>query len=150
MRDWLAVIRTPVFPNVPVLVLDENVFMRRTLRGMLEQASMRQVIEASDIVEAMAHLTRMKPGLIIMDWQPDTAPLLVMLRDPARSTQTTVPVIVTSDRPTERMVEAVARQNVDSLLKKPFSPKSLWKRIGRFFAIDAPPRPGEAMSTFQI
>jgi CheY-like chemotaxis protein len=133
------VIRTPVFPDVPVLVLDESAFFRRTVRAMLEQANIRRVIEAADVREAVVHLARVKPAVIIMDWEPRSAVLLEMLRDPRRSTQTSVPVIVTSATPTQRMVEAAVRHDVDAVLRKPFAPKSLWQRLGRLFAIEGRP-----------
>jgi two-component system chemotaxis response regulator CheY len=144
------VIRTPVFPNVPVLLLDENAFVRRTIRGMLEQANMRQVVEAADVREAIFLLTRMKPGLIVMDWEPRSAALLEMLRDPRRSTQTSLPVIAITSYPTAKMIDAAIGQNVAFVLRKPFGPKHLWQRIARFFAIETPPAGGAPSTAFQI
>lgn len=129
-------LKAPVFPNVPVLLVDDSAFARRILRGMLETVGMRHVIEAQDGGDALDRLSKFKPSLIILDW---TLPVLGakevldVLRDPRASTETHIPVIVMTGHPTRRMVNEAAKRQVKHVLKKPFGPKVLWQRLATFF-----------------
>ena len=127
--------KNPVFPNVPVLLVEESVFVRRTVRGMLEQSGLRHVIEADDGTDALTRLTQFKPAMILLDWEISGVPaaqILALLRDPNRSTETCVPVIIMSATPTRKLVDIAAESNVRHILRKPVSPKALWQRIADF------------------
>ena len=127
--------KNPVFPNVPILLVEESVFVRRTVRSLLEQSGLRHVIEAEDGTDALNRLTQFKPSLILLDWEVSgvsAAQILGLLRDPSRSTETCVPVIIMSATPTRKLVEIAAENNVRHILRKPFSPKALWQRIAEF------------------
>jgi CheY-like chemotaxis protein len=130
-------LKPPAFPNLPVLLIDDSAFARRILRSMLEPVGLRQVIEAGDAEEALKRLSKVKPSLILLDWNLPTMSardLLAILRDPARSTDPGVPVIVVTARPTMRVIEDAARSRVVHVLRKPFAPKTLWGRIGCFLS----------------
>jgi len=127
--------KNPVFPNLPILLVEESVFVRRTVRSMLEQSGLRHVIEAEDGTDALNRLTQFKPSLILLDWEVSgvsAAQILGLLRDPSRSTETCVPVIIMSATPTRKLVEIAAESSVRHILRKPFSPKALWQRIAEF------------------
>jgi CheY-like chemotaxis protein len=127
---------TPVFPNLPVLLVDDSPFARRILRSMLEPVGIRQIIEANDGEEALDRLSKIKPSLIILDWnlpKMSAFQLLEILRDPRASTETAVPVIVVTAAPTKRVIEEAALREVVHVLRKPFAPKVLWQRIACFF-----------------
>jgi CheY-like chemotaxis protein len=129
-------IKAPLYSSVTVLVADESPFVRRIVRNMLLSVGMRHVVEASTGYEALERLGEIKPGLIIMQWElPEfsTVEILDILRDPSRVRETSVPVIVTTERPTRRVVDSAAERQVHHVLRKPFSPKMLWERIGHFF-----------------
>lgn len=129
-------LKTPVFPNVPVLLVDDSALARRILRGMLDTVGMRHVIEAADGGDALDRLSKFKPSLIILDW---TLPVLGakevldVLRDPRASTETHIPVIIVTGHPTRRMVNEAAKRQVKHVLKKPFGPNVLWQRLATFF-----------------
>jgi len=133
--------KNPVFPNFPILLVEESIFARQTVRGMLEQSGLRHVIEAEDGTDALNRLTQFKPSLILLDWEVSgisAAQILGLLRDPSRSTETCVPVIIMSATPTRKLVDLAAESNVRHILRKPFSPKALWQRISDFIpTIDA-------------
>jgi two-component system chemotaxis response regulator CheY len=129
-------LKPPIFPNLPVLVIDDSAFARRILRSMLEPVGIRQIIEAGDAEEALNRLAKIKPSLILLDWNLPTMSardLLAILRNPAKSTDVTVPVIIVTAAPTMRVIEEADKQHVVHVLRKPFAPKALWKRMGCFF-----------------
>ncbi|MHB2166364.1 response regulator [Alsobacter sp. R-9] len=131
--------KTPVFPNVPVLVVDDSPFARRILRSMLEPVGIRQIYEASDGGDALQRLAQFKPALIILDWNLpvlNAKGVLDVLRDPKTSSETDVPVIVMSASPTRRIINEASERNVKHVLKKPFAPKALWQRMATFFDED--------------
>ena len=128
--------KLPVFPNLPVLLVDGNSYSRRIVKGMLELAGIKHVIDAPDGGDALQKLTQFKPGLIILDWDApmlSAYDLLTILRDPDASTETAVPVIVMAVAPTRRVVEQAAEHGIHHLLRKPFAPKALWQRIAVFY-----------------
>ncbi len=131
--------KTPVFPNLPVLVVDDSPFARKIVRSMLEPVGIRQVVEAGDGGDALQRLAQFKPSLIILDWNLPVLGakgVLDVLRDPKASSETDVPVIVMSASPTRRLINDAAERNVRHVLKKPFAPKALWQRIATFFDED--------------
>lgn len=131
--------KTPVFPNLPVLVVDDSPFARKIVRSMLEPVGIRQVVEAADGGDALQRLSKFKPALIILDWNLPVLGakgVLDVLRDPTASSETDVPVIVMSAWPTRRLVADAGVRNVRHVLKKPFAPKALWQRIATFFDED--------------
>lgn len=128
--------KTPVFPNLPVLLVDGNPYARRIVKGMLDHVGIRHVVDAPDGGDALQKLTLFKPSLIILDWDApllSAFDLLTILRDPEASTETGVPVIVMSAAPTRRVVEQAAEHGIHHLLRKPFAPKALWQRIALFY-----------------
>jgi two-component system, chemotaxis family, chemotaxis protein CheY len=128
--------KPPAFPNLPVLVVDDSPFARRIIRGMLEPVGIRHVIEAPDGAEALQRLTQFKPGLIVLDWNLPVLSaydLLSVLRDPSRSAETAIPVIVVTSAPTRGVIEKAAQRDVIHVLRKPFAPKALWQRIACFY-----------------
>jgi two-component system, chemotaxis family, chemotaxis protein CheY len=129
--------KPPVFPNLPVLVVDDSPFARKIIRSMLEPVGIRHVIEAPDGAEALHRLTQFKPGLIVLDWNLPVLSaydLLSVLRDPSRSAETTIPVIVVTSSPTRGVIEKAAQRDVIHVLRKPFAPKALWQRIACFYS----------------
>ena len=136
-----SMFKTPSFPNIPVLLVDDSAFVRRMVRGMLEPVNLRYVIECRDGAEALLRLTQFRPGLIILDWNLpilSAMDILDVLRDPARSNDAEVPVIVMTSTPTQRTLAQAAARNVRTVLRKPFAPKALWQRIEHFYSPDSP------------
>jgi CheY-like chemotaxis protein len=52
-----------------VLLVDDNTGMRRVLRGLLEDAGMQVVGEATDGLEGIAQATVIRPDVALMDWR---------------------------------------------------------------------------------
>ncbi|PSC06403.1 response regulator [Alsobacter soli] len=132
----MFMLRAPLFPNLPVVVADDSPYVRRLIRNMLMQVGMREVLDAGTGHETLGQLSSVTPGLIVLQWElPEfsAAEILDLLRDPNRVRATNVPVIVTTERPTRRLLDAVAERQVHHVLRKPFSPKMLWQRIGDFY-----------------
>jgi CheY-like chemotaxis protein len=52
-----------------VLLVDDNSTMRRVLRGLLEDAGMQVVAEATNGLEGVAQAERVRPDVVLMDWR---------------------------------------------------------------------------------
>jgi DNA-binding NarL/FixJ family response regulator len=52
-----------------VLLVDDNTGMRRVLRGVLEDAGMQVVAEATDGLEGVAQAEAVRPDVVLMDWR---------------------------------------------------------------------------------
>ncbi len=125
-------LKSTPFPDIPVLLGDESAFARRTVRSMLEQCGIRQIIEASDGADALTRLSQFRPGLIILDWNIpiiDGAGLLDLIREPSSGIDPAIPIMITTTAPTPRLMEQVRARGVSMVLRKPFSPKVLWERL---------------------
>ncbi|WP_406858086.1 response regulator [Alsobacter sp. KACC 23698] len=126
----------PSFGNLRILHVEESPFVRRLVRGMLLQVGIRDVIDAATGYEALERLAEFRPSLIVMQWEApefSAAQVLDIIRDPSRVREINVPVVVTTQRPTRRLLDEAAERDVQHVLRKPFSPKMMWERIGHFY-----------------
>jgi two-component system, chemotaxis family, chemotaxis protein CheY len=134
--DRVIAVSVPSFGNLRVLHVDESPFVRRLVRGMLLQVGIREVTDAATGYEALERLAEFRPALIIMQWEApefSAAEVLDIIRDPSRVRETNVPVVVTTQRPTRRVLDEAAARDVIHVLRKPFSPKMMWERIAHFY-----------------
>ncbi|WP_460451360.1 response regulator [Alsobacter sp. SYSU BS001988] len=144
----------PSFGNLRILHVEESPFVRRLVRGMLLQVGIRDVTDAATGYEALERLAEFRPSLIVMQWEApefSASQVLDIIRDPSRVRETNVPVVVTTQRPTRRLLDEAAEREVQHVLRKPFSPKMLWERIGHFYpdlnVAELDPRIGGKMKT---
>jgi two-component system chemotaxis response regulator CheY len=125
-------LKSSQFPDIPVLLGDESAFARRTVRSMLEQCGIRQIVEASDGADALTRLSQFRPGLIILDWNMpiiDGPGLIDLIREPSSGIDRAIPIMITTTAPTPRLMEQARARDVAMVLRKPFSPKVLWARL---------------------
>lgn len=131
-------------PNVPVLLADESAFVRRTVRAMLIQSGIRQVVESADGGDLLIKLGQFRPELIVMDWDLpvlDGPDLVDMIRGPDTGAFGRTPIVLMTARPTPRLMEQAAARGILMVLRKPFSPKVLWQRLAAVFEPHSPVGP---------
>lgn len=90
-------IRTPVFPDLSALVVDESLYTRRIVRDMLARVGIRRVQEAPDGAEGLGALSEGRPDLIIMDWDLGILTgeeVIRLVRDVGTSPAPSVPMIL--------------------------------------------------------
>jgi two-component system, OmpR family, KDP operon response regulator KdpE len=130
----------------PVLVVDDELPIRRFLRISLESNNFR-VYEAETGAEALAKAAQLRPEVIILDMNlPDMegGEVLRRLRE-----WTSAPVIILSVRDADRDKVAALDAGADDYLTKPFSTDELLARL-RVARRHAQPVPTEPILTFGV
>jgi two-component system chemotaxis response regulator CheY len=124
-----------------VLVVDDNQYMRKTIRNLLVNCGIKDICEAADGIAALDMIRTMAPDAVILDWEMPllSGPELVrIVRSPGVFPIPDVPIIMlTGHCERWRVVEAV-RLGVNEYLTKPVSAKALYDRL---VSIAVRPRP---------
>src|ERR1700693_5255473 len=82
-----------------VLVVDDNPFMRRVVRGLLTNIGVKKIIEAGDGIAALDRIREDAPDVIILDWEMPllNGPELVrIVRSPGVFPTPDIPIIMLS------------------------------------------------------
>jgi two-component system, chemotaxis family, chemotaxis protein CheY len=131
-----------------VLVVDDNQYMRKTVRNLLVNCGVKDIYEAADGIAALDTIRTMGPHVVILDWEMPllSGPELVrIVRSPGVFPVPDVPIIMLSGHGERwRVVEAM-RLGVNEYLVKPVSAKALYDRL---VAIFAQPRPTVQMGDY--
>jgi DNA-binding response OmpR family regulator len=124
-----------------VLVVDDDQYMRKVVRTMLNAIGVKAVYEASDGASGLEAIRQHDPSLVIVDWEMpmiDGAQFVRMVRSPGEFPMPDVPIIMLSGHGDRWRVVEAARIGAHEYLLKPVSTKSLLDRI---VAIIGKPRP---------
>lgn len=109
-----------------VLVIDDEVQMRRLLRRILEQEGYKVSLVENGI-DALAHAGTDRPEVIILDLGlPDMGGLEVLKEIRSRSS---VPILILSVREAEETIVSALDGGADDYLTKPFRTGELMARI---------------------
>lgn len=114
----------------PILVVDDDVDVRRLEREVLAEEGFR-VVEASDGDEALVAMRREPPACVILDVQMpgvDGPAFAYKLRTQLRH----VPLIILTASPDAR--READRCNAEAYLRKPFDTEELVRLVRRFAA----------------
>jgi CheY-like chemotaxis protein len=115
-----------------VLLVDDEMYMRKVVRTLLMSLGVRTIYEAADGPSGLEITRNMKPDIIIVDWQMpglDGAGFVRMVRSPDTFPLPDIPIIMlTGHGERSRVVEA-AQIGVNEFLLKPVSSKSLHSRM---------------------
>jgi CheY-like chemotaxis protein len=118
--------------QLAVLVVDDNAFMRKLVRGMLASIGVKTTFEASDGIDALEMIRSAAPDVVILDWEMPllNGPELVrIVRSPGLFPTPDIPIIMlTGHGERWRIVETV-RLGVNEVLCKPVSAKALYDRL---------------------
>ena len=131
----------PRIESLRVLLIDDDNFMRKVVRSMLNSIGIKTVLEASNGVAGLKALCDQNPDLVIVDWE---MPLMnghefvCTVRSPGEFPCPDVPIIMLSGHGDRWRVVEAARIGAHEYLLKPVSTQSLHDRI---VAILGQPRP---------
>jgi two-component system chemotaxis response regulator CheY len=126
---------------ISILLVDDNHYMRKIVRTLLNGIGIKKINEAVDGVAGLEAIRVSPPDIVILDWD---LPLLNggefvrIVRSPGLFPMPDLPIIMLSSHgERSRVVEAI-RLGVNEYLRKPVSAKMLFDRI---CAILTNPRP---------
>lgn len=115
-----------------VLLVDDNAFTRKIVRGLLNVIGVKSITEAGDGIAALEMIRASAPDVIILDWEMPllNGPELVrIVRSPGVFPVPDVPIIMLSSHGERwRIVESV-KLGVNEFLCKPVSAKALLDRM---------------------
>jgi CheY-like chemotaxis protein len=118
--------------QLAVLVVDDNAFMRKMVRSLLNNIGIKKVYEAPDGIAGLEQIRAVGPDVVILDWEMPllNGPELVrIVRSPGVFPLPDIPIIMlTAHGERRRIVEAV-RIGVNEFLCKPVSAKALCDRL---------------------
>jgi CheY-like chemotaxis protein len=130
-----------IVQSLCVLVVDDNQYMRKTIRNLLVNCGIKDICEAADGIAALDSIRTMAPDVVVLDWEMPmlSGPELVrIVRSPGVFPMPDIPIIIlTGHCERWRVVEAV-RLGVNEYLTKPVSAKALYDRL---VSITTQPRP---------
>ncbi len=115
-----------------VLVVDDELYMRKVVRTLLMGVGIRTVYDAPDGPSGLDMIRNVAPDVVIVDWQMpglDGAGFVRMVRSPATFPYPNVPIIMlTGHGERKRVIEAI-QIGVNEFLLKPVSSKALQTRV---------------------
>lgn len=124
-----------------VLLVEDNVFMRKMVRNLLMTVGVREVYEAADGIAGLDALRTAGPDIVILDWEMpllNGAEFLRIVRSPDVFPMPDVPVIMLSAHCERWRIVEAGKLGVHEYLRKPVSAQSL---LDRMVSILAKPRP---------
>jgi CheY-like chemotaxis protein len=115
-----------------ILLADSNIYTRRLVRTMLTGAGARSTFEANDGAAVLDAVGRIKPDVLIMDWDlaglsgPD---VVRVIRSPGIFPLPNLPIIMLTNPGLRSRVAAAVRLGVHEILVTPVSPNLLRERL---------------------
>ena len=104
-------------------------------------------LRAHDAAAAMAHISRVLPDLILLDWMlPDVSGVELARRLRAEARTRDIPIIMLTARADERDKVLGLESGADDYITKPFSPRELKARIRAVLRRRAPQASDEVVS----
>lgn len=120
------------FPSLKVLVIDDEMYIRRVVVQLLRRLEVTYTVEAAEGKAGYIELVRNRPDIVLCDinMKPvDGMSFLSILRKTANKEIADTPVIfLTADAQQETVIRA-AKLNVNGYLVKPVSLTDLKKRM---------------------
>ncbi|GMW01766.1 MAG: response regulator [Candidatus Hydrogenedentota bacterium] len=111
-----------------VLVVDDSAVMRKVLIGALDRAGIKEVVQASDGVEAVECSKSAEVDLVLMDWNMPNMSGIDAVRA-IRGMGKSMPIImVTTEAEKGRVVEAI-KSGANNYVIKPFTPEVIIEKI---------------------
>ena len=127
--------------NVRFLVVDDNTFIRTTIRRVLKTLGSRDVKEASNGADGLKLLKDFQPDIIVVDWEMEPINGIELVKQ-IRSNQDTplafIPIIMLTGHSEKDRVTAARDSGINEFVVKPFSAHGLFTRIQ---AVIERPRP---------
>ena len=115
-----------------VLVVDDNQYMRKTIRNLLVNCGVKEIYEAPDGISALDTIRTVGPDVVILDWEMPLlsgAELVRIVRSPGVFPVPDVPIIVLTAHGERRRIVEAAKLGINEFLCKPVSAKALHDRL---------------------
>lgn len=131
--------------NLRVMIVDDEPFMRSTIKAMLRLVSRCIVTEADDGETALALLPKAKPEVVLCDigMAPmDGLQFVGRLRSHPDPAMRDIAVVMQTVHADEATIHSAADLRIDGYLLKPISPKRLSARLHAIFRDRPPPADG--------
>ena len=126
--------------DLRVLIVDDEITMRKVTRSLLLAIGITKIREANDGNSGLEAIATFTPDVVILDWEmprPNGAEFVRRVRSPGIFPLPDVPIIMlTGHGERSRVIEAV-KVGVNDFLLKPVSTQAL---MGRLVALIANPR----------
>jgi two-component system chemotaxis response regulator CheY len=116
-----------------ILIVDDNAFMRSTIKGVLTQAGFDIAAEAADGAEAVNTYATIKPDLVTMDITMPNMDGVEALKELLKRDPGAKVVMVSAMGQESLVVEAVTAGAVDFVIK-PFEPDRVVDAINKALA----------------
>ena len=119
-----------------ILIVDDEPFIRRTVRAMLSRVGCPYAEEAEDGERALSYIEMSKPDLVLCDLEMKPMGGLEFvrrLREHANPALRDLPVIMLTSDADPKSVQTAAKFAISGYLVKPVSPKQLADRVDRIF-----------------
>jgi CheY-like chemotaxis protein len=118
--------------SISVLVVDDHYHTRKVLRTMLTGLGVMAIHEAADGEIGLAAIVRLKPDIVLVDWDMPAInglEFIRMVRQPGHFPYPDVPIILLTGHAERWRVVEAARYGVHEYLLKPVSTQALLDRI---------------------
>ncbi len=118
--------------DTQVLVVDDDVAMRKVVRAMLMSIGVRTIREAADGPSGLDAVRDHPIDVVILDWEmpgPDGAAFMRILRSPGTFPKPAMPVIMLTGHGERSCVIEAIKLGVNEFLLKPVSCKALCERL---------------------
>ena len=148
MTSALSKLLQPQIAALRILVVDDDLHMRRVVRAMLTAIGVKTIYDACDGAAGLIAIRKHNPDLVIVDWEMpniDGAQFVRMVRSPGKFPMPDVPIIMLSGHGDRWRVVEAARIGAHEYLLKPTSIQALHDRI---IAIVGRPRPTVQLDSY--
>jgi DNA-binding response OmpR family regulator len=115
-----------------VLVVDDDYYMRKVIRSLLQANGIRTFYDATDGVTGLEAIISLTPDVVILDWDlPDIngAEFMRIVRSPLTFPVPAIPVIMLTGSVERKTVIEAVRLGVNEFLCKPVSAKTIFERM---------------------
>ncbi|HWV43287.1 response regulator [Pseudorhodoplanes sp.] len=115
-----------------VLIVDDDYYMRKVIRSLLQANGIRTYYDAADGVTGLESIITLNPDVVILDWDlPDIngAEFMRIVRSPLTFPVPAVPIIMLTANPERETVIEAVRLGVNEFICKPVSAKTIFERI---------------------
>jgi CheY-like chemotaxis protein len=129
------------FDRMKILVVDDNVHMRKLVVTILQAFGVLQIFEAENGDRAWAILREANPDVVVLDWVMEGMSgieLMKMIRTNPQSPNPFVPVIMLTGHTLIEHVNKARDAGVNEFIAKPVSVKTMMSRLA---AVIEHPRP---------
>ena len=129
------------FDRLRVLVVDDNVHMRKLVTTILQAFGVSQIVEADSADRAWQSLRDTNPDVIVLDWVMEGmsgVDLVRMIRSNPQAPNPFVPVIMLTGHTSLEHVRQARDAGVNEFIAKPVSVKTMMSRL---VAVIEHPRP---------